>query len=123
VNSEPVKVYKLDLTDSEWLSLLDGGDASELGICCANISALRDELFFIVRQGRHEELPNWTLDDLRQKLKWVADGHDLTPTLKKLCVQLDLDPDTAKHTKRSMEFAGVHRDAKPKKESTQEHES
>lgn len=42
---------KIELTNDEWISVLD---AEEEGLprCCANISALRDTLFQIVRDGR-----------------------------------------------------------------------
>lgn len=90
---------KLDLTDSEWIQLLDGqSDDSELQACCANISALRDVFVEIVRNGRNSSLMNWTADDLKQKIKWVADGHDLTPVLQKVCAQINFDPSSAKHT-------------------------
>ena len=88
---------QLTLTDSEWIQLIDGeSDDSQLGICCANISALRDEFVSIIRYGRHS-ISDWSLSDLKQKLKWVADGHKLTPLLQKVCDQLDFDPTTVEH--------------------------
>jgi hypothetical protein len=63
---------KLNLTDSEWISLVDGNsDDSSLPVCCANVSALRDVFIHIIRNGRNTDLPSWTLEDLRQKLKMV----------------------------------------------------
>lgn len=88
----------LDLTDHEWMLLLDGEDPdSELGSCCANVSALRDQFVSIVRQGRKSRLYNWETDPLMKALKWFADGHELTPVLKKVCEQLRFDPASITH--------------------------
>lgn len=78
---------KINLTDSEWISLLDGEiEGSQLPRCCANISALRDVFMSIVRDGRNDDIQDWQIQDLRQKLKWVADGHDIEnfPVLMKV---------------------------------------
>ena len=76
--SKPEEAVKLDFTDSEWMSLLDGdAEDSELPTCCANIAQLRNDLMFIVRNGRREGIPSWSLSDIRKHLKWVADGHEL----------------------------------------------
>lgn len=88
----------LNLTDSEWLQLLDGqSDDSELSACCANVSALRDVFFQIVREGRNEEIMDWVVRDLKQKIKWVAGGHELTPLLRKICEQINFDPNSVEH--------------------------
>lgn len=80
---------ELNLTDSEWIRLLDGdSDDSELPRCCANISALRDELMIHVREGRNRPIPDYRLRDLKQKIKWAMDGHDFPkrkfPVLNKI---------------------------------------
>ncbi len=41
----------VDLTDKEWVSLIDK-DGEGLGLCCANISALRDAIIDILRNGK-----------------------------------------------------------------------
>lgn len=94
----------IKLSDKEWMSLLDG-DAkdSALPTCCANVSALRDTLAQIVRQGRDKPLMLFDLDDLKQRLKWVHDGHKLSPTLKKICAQIGFDPTKAEHRNQSVE--------------------
>ena len=95
---EPFVMPSLQLTDSEWIQLLDGeSDDSGLQSCCANISALRDVFVQIVRAGRSNELMSWVLDDLKQKLKWVADGHELPPLLRKVCEQIQFDPADIDH--------------------------
>lgn len=88
----------IKLTDTEWILLLDGQDEdSELGSCCANISALRDVFVQLVRSGRNSERQDWELRDLKQKIKWVSDGHELTPLLKKVCAQIGFDPAKVYH--------------------------
>ena len=89
---------RLTLTDSEWVQLLDGeSDDSQLGKCCANISSLRDWFAQIIRDGRNEPIMDWYLEKLKVRLKWVADGHDLTPLLQKVCDQLQFDPSAVEH--------------------------
>ena len=93
-----MRSQKLDLTDSEWISLIDGdADDSQLPMCCGNVSALRDEFMQIVREGRNADIYDFRLNDLKRKLKWFADGHDMTPLLKKVCDQLGFDPATVEH--------------------------
>lgn len=95
---------KLNLTDSEWISLLDGeSDDSQLGTCCANISSLRDQFMLLVRSGRNEEIMEWELTDLKRKIKWVADGHELSPLLIKICEQIGFDPEEEEHKKGFVE--------------------
>lgn len=98
---------KITLTDQEWIQLLDGNsDDSELPVCCANVSALRDVLGQVVRNGRHHEIEVFTADNLRQKLKWVTDGHELTklPVLKKLAEQVGFDEASETHKPQPMEI-------------------
>ena len=101
--SEETTEVKLELTDAEWLQLLDGeNDDSELPTCCANISALRDSLMSHVRAGRNRAIPSWKVREITQRLGWVADGHDLTPLLKKVCKQLNYTPGE-EHEPQSLE--------------------
>lgn len=98
---------KIELTDSEWISLLDGdAEDSSLPTCCANISALRDSFVSILRNGRGRDIMSWEIDALKQKLKWVIDGHDIEdmPVLQKVAEQIGFEPETAEHTPRSGEF-------------------
>ncbi len=96
---------KLTLTDTEWCQLIDGeSEDSQLHICCANISALRDTFVSIMRNGRRDtEIGPFDLPNLKQKLKWVADSHDLTPLLKKVCEQSGFDPSVSEHTGQGIE--------------------
>ncbi len=90
--------YTITLTDAEWIRLIDGEcDDSGLLKCCANCSELRDSIISIVRDGRNTPIYNWKLKELMKHIKWVYDGHDLSPTLKKVCEQIGFDPKTAKH--------------------------
>jgi len=64
------KEIRITLTDAEWISLIDcADDDSGLPICCANISALRDELIGVIRNGRNNPLSQWELDELIKKKK------------------------------------------------------
>ncbi len=98
---------KIELTDSEWISLLDGNaEDSGLPICCANISALRDQLVSIVRDGRNSDIMKWEIDDLKQKIKWVIDGHDIEglPLIKKIADQIGFDFETVEHEPQTLEL-------------------
>ena len=78
MNTNLLDNIKLTLTDSEWISLIDGNsNGSQLPVCCANVSALRDVFVRIVRNGRNNGIFVWDLDELKQKLKWFTDGHDI----------------------------------------------
>jgi hypothetical protein len=81
---------RLDLTDAEWMSLIDGERDDGLQRCCANISALRDCLIGAARSGG--EVHTFEVDQLRMTLGWVLDGHDIDgiPALVKVRRQLEL---------------------------------
>lgn len=64
----------VDLTDSEWMSLIDGTRPGGLQKCCANISELRDRIIEIARDGGRYHLHS--LFFLRA-YRATADGHDL----------------------------------------------
>jgi hypothetical protein len=84
----------LTLTDSEWMSLIDGSDEREgnLGRCCANISALRDSIIGAARDGGLVHA--FTIERFKMHLGWVIDGHDIAdiPALMKVCEQLGIEP-------------------------------
>lgn len=95
---------KLDLTDSEWISLIDGeSDDSQLPKCCANVSSLRDVFVDIVRGGRKEDMTGFQERDLKQRLVWLAGGHDLTPLIQNICEQIGFDPKNEEHTQGYVE--------------------
>lgn len=79
----------LDLTDAEWLSLIDGDpdEESELGVCCGDVSNLRDVIIQIVREGRRN-VSFGLKPQLIDKLNDFCATHDMTPTLKKLADQV-----------------------------------
>lgn len=44
----------IQLTDSEWMSIIDQEDENGLPYCCANVSSLRDVVIDMARtRGRH----------------------------------------------------------------------
>lgn len=100
-----MKEYQIELTDSEWMDLIDGSENRDnnLGICCANISALRDEIIKFARNGGR--CYEFELIGLKQKIGWVIDGHDITGinALVKLCDQLDINISEQKHVKEHIE--------------------
>lgn len=91
--------FTIKLSDSEWMEILDGVEGHGLPNCCANISALRDVFISHVRQGRNQTIRGWELTELKQKIKWVFDGHDLPLLIKKVCEQIGYDPSKDEHTK------------------------
>lgn len=80
---------KLDLTDEEWMSVLDM-EREGLPYCCANISALRDELLSIARYGGTVE---WRKTGLARAFVWAEDSHDFSqlPVMVKIKEQLLAD--------------------------------
>lgn len=80
---------KVDLTDGEWMSLLDG-ERDGLPRCCANVSALRDVLMQVVRGGG--EVDTFTMLGLERAFGWFVEGHDLPEggALEKLARQVGL---------------------------------
>jgi hypothetical protein len=81
---------KIELSDSEWMSLIDGDRPGGLERCCANISELRDVLISTAREGGRVHM--FQVERLRMTLGWVIDGHDIdsTAALVKVRAQLDL---------------------------------
>lgn len=80
---------KITLSDSEWMSLLDA-ERDGLPRCCANVSALRDVVQSIVRDGC--EVTGLTSHQLEIKFVWFLEGHDLDEdgALAKLARQVGL---------------------------------
>lgn len=102
-----MKEYQIQLTDSEWMDLIDGSDNRDnnLGMCCENVSALRDEIIDFARNGGHTY--EFCLTTFKQTLKWVLDGHSIDgiPALIKLCEQLEINVDELEHSKQTKEHA------------------
>lgn len=96
-----MKDVEVKLTDSEWMDLIDGERSNGLAKCCANISALRDAIINLARDGG---LTNpFGLQHLRETLGWVLDSHDISeiPALMKLRKQVALEePPAHKPTTR-----------------------
>lgn len=85
---------RVQLTDTEWMQLIDGNrEDSSLPVCCANISALRDFVIDMARNGG--EVNMFTEKQLEMTLGWCVLGHDLGefPVLVKMCEQLGLSMD------------------------------
>ena len=78
---------KIILSDEEWMSIIDKY-RDGIPICCANISALRDTLTDIAREGG--EIGLFVDVELKERIEWVKNGHDLTPIILKICKQLGL---------------------------------
>lgn len=80
----------ITLTDSEWMSLIDGEREDGLQRCCANISELRDVLIGAARNGGVVHF--FLVEHLQMTLGWVLDDHQIDdiPALVKIREQLDL---------------------------------
>jgi hypothetical protein len=88
---------KIELSDEEWMSLIDGTREGGLAICCANVSALRDDIISAARNGGTVLIFNEEL--IKENMGWVDDSHDIgdIPALVKLRQQLGLE-DKIPHT-------------------------
>jgi hypothetical protein len=86
------KEVRLNLTDSEWINLVDG-EEGELSICCTTVSDLRDYFFQIIREGRNNEVMDYWLAKLKESIIDFAAGHSILnkPILLKVCNQIGLD--------------------------------
>lgn len=87
-----MSTIKIDLTDEEWMSLIDGTRPDGLQSCCANISALRDEIISLARMGGTSPL-GITIERLAMVWGAAIDGHDgldQIPALVKLRDQLGI---------------------------------
>lgn len=65
---------KINLTDEEWMSILDQ-TRDGLPYCCANLSALRDDIASIVRYGC--EISDWHMSSFVRHYCWVFPNHEL----------------------------------------------
>ena len=82
---------KITLTDEEWMSIIDV-TRDGLPICCANISALRDEIIEVAREGGDAFFGK---SNIEEKVMWVKDDHTLSPVILKICEQLGIDLSTS----------------------------
>lgn len=94
----------IDLSDSEWMSLIDGSDKrGGLTRCCANISELRDEIMSLARNAGDGV---FTMHIERFKVIYgqAADSHDLTsiPALAKLVAQLGISAEDVEHVQDAL---------------------
>ena len=91
---------RLELTDSEWMSIIDG-ERDGLPMCCANISELRDSLISAARSGGETGF----FTRLPMYLDWCFPEHDITPVMQKVIDQMDWNPTgTEGHEKQRMEL-------------------
>ena len=82
------KEERVELTDTEWMDLIDG-DRDGLPRCCANVSALRDDIIRLARDGGI--VNSLYVSMLRTHATWVFPAHgNPSPTLQKLFAQLDI---------------------------------
>lgn len=83
---------KIELTDAEWMSLIDGTRSDGLQSCCANISDLRDHIISLARMGGQSPL-GITRHHIAMSWGAALDGHDglnEVPALIKLRDQLGI---------------------------------
>lgn len=82
------------LTDTEWMQLIDSArEDSALPGCCANISALRDVIITVARNGG--VLDPFLQADVERVYGWCFPDHDLPEgdnALTKFAAQLGLTP-------------------------------
>jgi hypothetical protein len=73
------------------MDLIDGERPHGLHKCCPNISALRDRIIALARDGGVPHV--FTIGELRRALGWVMDSHDISgiPALHKLFDQLGIE--------------------------------
>ena len=86
------------MTDSEWMSLIDGERVDGLQKCCANISALRDVIMGIARDGGYVHFVHQA--QLKRTLGWAIGGHDGIDEISaivKIASQMDIDLAELRH--------------------------
>lgn len=87
------QIHKIQsLTDAEWMQLIDQ-TADGLPYCCANISALRDDIISLARCGR-EYTEYVHRDEVVRHYHWVVGGHEPLPLVEKLFAEIcEFDPE------------------------------
>lgn len=98
-----MNTVKIELSDFEWMELLDG-EREGLARCCANVSALRDAIMQVVRGGC--EVNVFDRSQLERTFGWFLEGHDLVPdgSLAKLAAQAGLSTEPPeKHPRQAVE--------------------
>lgn len=84
------------LTDTEWMQLIDAErEDSALPRCCANISALRDVVIYVARNGGVCDA--FTKPELERLYGWCFPAHDVPAdgALAKFAAQLELTAEVA----------------------------
>lgn len=89
---------QITLTDEEWMSIINR-ERDGLPPCCANVSALRDEIIGLATDDGHSMWAGH--DHLRMKLGWVFPEHDVpSPAMQRIIDQLGWVPaEIAEHEK------------------------
>jgi len=87
------------LTDEEWMSIINK-ERDGLPPCCANVSALRDEIVMVAMEDGFSSFYT-DHSQLRMKLGWVFPGHDEpSPVVQKIIDQVGWVPaEDAEHEK------------------------
>jgi len=85
------------LTDEEWMSIINR-ERDGLPPCCANVSALRDEIISLAREDGYSFYT--AHDHLRIKLGWVFPEHDEpSPAVQRIIDQIGwTPPEDTEHT-------------------------
>lgn len=95
-------VVRLDLTDSEWMSIIDS-ERDGLPVCCANVSELRDCITRAARFGGEITFIN----RIRDVVHWVYPDHGAPEgVMAKIVEQLGvtiLTEEEVKHPPQSRE--------------------
>lgn len=93
----------VQLSDAEWMALLDGSRTrGGLIACCENIAAFRDVIYRLARSGG--ELTPMLRDRLIEGLGWIIAEHDVAvPALVRLVQQLDLTRPPAHRPRKTAE--------------------
>lgn len=103
---------EIKLTDEEWMSILDP-ERDGLPICCGNISALRDEVYKLVRNSC--KLPFYDVMSFFRAYLWCFSSHELPDSpVHKILEQALVDSDNSSLFKQLQ--AAVHGDEVLKQE-------
>jgi hypothetical protein len=89
---------QIALTDREWMSIINR-ERDGLPPCCANVSALRDEIISLATNDGYSFYTDH--DTLRMKLGWVFPEHDVpSPEIQAIIDQIGWKPaEVADHEK------------------------